>query len=205
MSDPISPRAASRIHVVGGPGSGKTFLAHQIGARLGIPIYELDSIAFEGPDFVKRPLSERLADVQRIAAQPAWITEGIFVGWTEQLLDTADLIIWLDNLTWRVAMRRIGGRFVRWGVQEAGRQHGVRKFTRFRDYARHLHQLAKVLASSRRYYNCSTIDTGADIQESRLATGRQLEPYRAKVVRCRSAADVQRLLASFVIQEEALH
>jgi hypothetical protein len=40
-----------RIHIVGGPGSGKTTLTHEIGTRLGIEIHELDLIAFTGPDY----------------------------------------------------------------------------------------------------------------------------------------------------------
>jgi len=33
-----------RIHVVGGPGSGKSFVAGELSGRLGVPPYDLDDL-----------------------------------------------------------------------------------------------------------------------------------------------------------------
>ncbi|HEY7294114.1 MAG TPA: AAA family ATPase [Dehalococcoidia bacterium] len=105
-----------RIHLLGGPGSGKTTLAQQLARALGIPVYELDEVAFV--DFKttfglarRRPLAERLATVEEIACQPAWISEGIAVGWTDPLLAAADLVVWLD-VPWHLALRRIVHRYL---------------------------------------------------------------------------------------------
>ena len=50
-----------KIHIVGGPGSGKTFLAEKLSRELGIPHYDLDDIqwANEGDYGKKRDTAER--------------------------------------------------------------------------------------------------------------------------------------------------
>jgi adenylate kinase family enzyme len=66
--------AMKRIHIIGGPGSGKTTLARQLSTRLHILCYELDTIGWEGGFGVERSLEVRLADISRIAAQPEWMS-----------------------------------------------------------------------------------------------------------------------------------
>ncbi len=191
----LNPRTLRRIHIIGGPGSGKSTLAKQLGACLGAPVYNLDQLAFEGVDFHLRPLKTRMADVHHIVLQPNWIAEGIFLGWTDELLQVADLIIWLDNIRWYTAAYRIVTRFTRWGVAEAKRQPGVRKFNRFGDYTRNLKQLVQVLYSSHAYYEgrAQSSDRG-DIANSRAATAHCLEPYWDRVIHCRNSAEIQQLV-----------
>lgn len=52
-----------RIHIIGGPGSGKTTLARRIASRLKIPFYEMDVIGWEGGFASERPLEVRLRDI----------------------------------------------------------------------------------------------------------------------------------------------
>jgi adenylate kinase family enzyme len=170
-----------RIHIVGGPGSGKTTLAHQIGARLGIEVYELDLIAFTGPEYSERALSECLADVSLIANRPAWITEGFFILWTEPLLECADIIVWLDNVTWGRSMWRTVYRFASLALREAKHRRGVEKFTRFHDYTRHVRQLIQVFFSSRVYYG-SPLSPEASQIENRQNTAKHLSFYKDKVI-----------------------
>jgi adenylate kinase family enzyme len=186
-----------RIHIIGGPGSGKTTLARQLGPCLGLPVYHLDEVAFEGHDFTKRPLAARLADVCLIAAQSNWITEGIFLGWTDDLLRAADMIVWLDCVSWYGAVRRIVTRFVRLSWQGFANQPGVRKFTRYADYVRHLRQFIEVLNSSHRYYRTKVIcgPVGEPI-ESRVATAQLLIHHHDKVIHCRTANEIQMFVAS---------
>jgi adenylate kinase family enzyme/ribosomal protein S27AE len=172
-----------RIHIVGGPGSGKTTLAHEIGTRLGIEVYELDLIAFTGPDYIQRTLSERLADISLIANRPAWITEGLFILWTEPLLEYADIIVWLDNVTWGRSMWRTVHRFVSLALKEAKSRRGTEKLTRFNDYARHLRQLIHVFSSSRVYYAAPPSSQTSQI-ESRTNTAQRLAFYKDKVIHC---------------------
>ncbi len=189
----------SRIYIVGGPGSGKSTLARQLAGCLSLPVYSLDKIAFEGPDFAPRPLAARTADVRRILREPAWIAEGMFLGWTNELLEQADAIVWLDQIGWSTATRRILLRFVNWGVDEAKRQPGARKFNRFDDYSRHLTQLWTVLRKTRRYYTSADGQAQLDL-DSRASTARCLEPYRAKVIHCQREIELDQLVTDLTRQ-----
>ena len=99
------------IMIVGAPGAGKTTLAGQLAARLGIPCYSLDPIAYLDERWTPRPADERQRLVDEILIQPAWIVEGGQLGWTAPLLDAASQIIWLDPpwwaLMWHVTRRRL--------------------------------------------------------------------------------------------------
>ena len=172
-----------RIHIIGGPGSGKTTLAHQIGSRLGIEVHELDLIAFTGPHYAERSLSERLEDISAIADRPAWITEGIFILWTDQLLECADIIVWLDQVNWARSMWRTVLRFTKSALREAKNRRGMGKFTRFHDYARHLTQLIQVFFFSRSYYADSSSPLTSPV-ESRQNTATRLTFYKDKVIHC---------------------
>jgi adenylate kinase family enzyme len=55
-----------RVHIVGGPGSGKTTLARRLGDVLDVQAYDLDAVAY--PAHRKRPGDERRAEAERIAA-----------------------------------------------------------------------------------------------------------------------------------------
>ncbi len=185
-----------RVHIIGGPGSGKSTLARRLAAALDAPVWDLDTVAFEGINFDERPLAAKQAAVREIALQPCWIAEGMFLGWTRELLEAADAIIWLDYLNWRIAAWRITARFARWGMEEAKRQPGVRKFTRFSDYARNLRHLGTALQSARLYYDGRTVVNWNGVPvESRGATASCLERYADKVIHCRDPRDIQALLA----------
>lgn len=172
-----------RIHIIGGPGSGKTTLARDIGACLGVEVYELDQIAFTGRDFTQRPINERMADIHLIAHRPAWITEGLFVVWTEELLAHADMIVWLDHVSWTRGFGRVTRRFVKSAIHEAKSRRGPERYSRFSDYARHMKQLIQVFFSSRDYY-ASRSPRSADRAESRVSTAAALASYQDKVIHC---------------------
>lgn len=184
---------ARRIHISGGPGSGKSTLARSLGAALGITVFELDKIAYQGPEFTERPLEDRLADVRAIAETPGWISEGIHLGWSDLLLQRAELIIWLDYTSWSGAAFRILSRFTASAVAEARAQTSTKKFARFGDYRRHLRQLAYVLLSSRDYYKPERATRRHAV--TREMAEQQLRPHGTKVVRCRSRDEAGDVLA----------
>jgi adenylate kinase family enzyme len=92
----VKSPASIKVHVIGPSGAGKTTLARELGTRLGLPVYPLDPIAFTDTRWTIRPLTEKMKAVRDILQQPGWIVEGGHVGWTEPLLDAADVIIWLE-------------------------------------------------------------------------------------------------------------
>lgn len=82
-----------RVHVIGGPGSGKTTLARRLAFPGGMPLYELDADRYEHGAGAKRPLADKLSDINDLAAQPSWIPEGVFLWWTDALLQHAETIV----------------------------------------------------------------------------------------------------------------
>ena len=84
-----------KVYVTCPSGAGKSTLARELGKRLGLPVYPLDPIAFTDTHWTIRPLPEKVQAVREILQQPGWVVDGGHVGWTEPLLDAADVIIWL--------------------------------------------------------------------------------------------------------------
>jgi adenylate kinase family enzyme len=175
-----------RIHITGGPGSGKTTLARQLSARLHLPCYELDEIGYEGGAGAERLPAVRLADVAQIASQPAWVTEGIFLGWTEPLFEAADRIIWLD-LPWRIVAWRIFTRHVMAELRGNNRHTGWLKLYRFMQWTHGYY-----------HHEVGIIDVHAEpeVSENRVTTAAYLAKFKDKVVHCQSPADVNLVLAS---------
>jgi shikimate kinase len=183
---PADATRVRRIHIIGGSGSGKTTLARVLARRLSVPAYDLDEVAYEGGAGAKRTLGARLADVHRITAEPGWVTEGIYLWWTEAFLQAADVIVWLD-LPWRIAAWRIVARHARASLAGNNRHPGLRKLCRFLRVARSYY------VPGARHAPSAPDDDGAT---SRMATAQCLEALSARVVRCRHAADVARFLRS---------
>src|SRR5215216_5390792 len=124
-----------RVHLIGGPGSGKSTLARRLAQQLRAPVLDLDEIAYTGGAGAKRPLAARIADVAAIVAGPAWIAEGIYLWWIDDLLRAADTILWLD-VPWRTAAWRICLRHVRTSVAGSNRHAGLTRLARFLRHTR---------------------------------------------------------------------
>ena len=74
---PARKAGAMRILIAGTSGSGKTTFAQRLGAILGIPHTEMDSLHW-GENWTPRPSFE--ADVDELAAQDSWIRMAVFAG-----------------------------------------------------------------------------------------------------------------------------
>lgn len=174
MIDRAPPTEVRRIYVVGGPGSGKSTLAGVLGERFGMPVYDLVVFAHDGGAGAKVPLARRVAAARRITAEPGWIAEGIHLGWTDDLLREADLIVWFD-LPRRIALWRIVVRHARASRAGTNRYPGLARLRGF-------------LRSASRYWDRQdgsgpppAADDDAAIR--RESTAHTLVPYPAKVVR----------------------
>lgn len=99
-----------RIIVMGAPGSGKSTLARSLGAGLSLPVFHLDQ-AYWRPGWVQAPEAAFRAEVERIAALPAWVIDGNYTITLEPRFRRADTIVSLYVPRW-LAMLRIGKRIV---------------------------------------------------------------------------------------------
>lgn len=86
-----------RIHILGGPGSGKTSLAKKLCEVLKSRHIELDRIAYLDLDYSEpRDRSARLAAVEDYSNEATWIAEGVYFSWVGRSLKYADQIIHLS-------------------------------------------------------------------------------------------------------------
>ena len=107
-----------RIHLIGGPGSGKSYAAARLSALFHVPAYELDDLYWEGTTYdVRREPAVRDRQLASLVEQDGWIIEGVYYGWVAPSFVAADIII---AMTPSIAVRqwRVIERFV---LHKAGR------------------------------------------------------------------------------------
>src|SRR4051812_17689595 len=100
--------ASERILILGRTGSGKTTLARELAAALGVPHVELDSLYFAA-DFSTAPLSVLRERTSAAIAGDRWVTDGNKRAVRDLVWPRADTIVWLDYplsvSLWRLARR----------------------------------------------------------------------------------------------------
>ena len=115
-----------KIHIIGGPGSGKTTLAKQLSEKLGIPRFDLDDLQWDnasGAYGTRRAPQERDALLAEILKHDDWIIEGVYYAWCGQCFADADQIRLL-HVPRRVYRRRIIRRFL---LRKLGLEPGKRE------------------------------------------------------------------------------
>ena len=179
---------ATRIHIIGGAGSGKTTLAKQLSDQLAAHCYHLDEIAYAGGFGAKIGLAARLASLQAIIAEPAWVTEGVYLWWTTTLMDAADVIVWLD-MPFYLNGWRIVARHFRLSWAGTNRHPGMGKMLRF---------LVHVMGKQIRTTPIIPTAPDDDAATTRIATAHFLQNYAAKTIHCTRPAEVARFKADFL-------
>lgn len=104
-----------KIHIIGAPGSGKSFLADNLSKQFDIPHYDLDDLQWDNVanDYgTKRNLQERDALLNQILQKDDWIIEGVYFTWCKQCFEDADKIYVLDVPQYK-CIYRIVHRFIR--------------------------------------------------------------------------------------------
>jgi hypothetical protein len=106
----VTLAGCQRIVIIGRTGSGKTTLAHELAAALGVPHVELDSLYF-GPDFSTAPLPVLRERTAAAIAGDRWVTDGNKRAVRDIVWPRADTIIWLDYpllvSLWRLGKRAL--------------------------------------------------------------------------------------------------
>ena len=97
-----------RILILGRTGSGKTTLARELAAALGVPHVELDALYF-GPDLSRAPLDVLRERTSAAIAGERWVTDGNKRAVRDLVWPRADTVIWLDYPAW-VSLQRLARR-----------------------------------------------------------------------------------------------
>ena len=144
-----------KIHIIGGPGSGKTSLALELSNKYRIPHYDLDDLQWDNESNSygkKRDQNERDALLAEILKQNDWIIEGVYYAWCRQSFDAADEI-YLLQVPRRVYKYRILRRFFRrkLGLEE-GKRESLRSLSALLQWAdkyqnENLAEIRKILSS----------------------------------------------------------
>jgi adenylate kinase family enzyme len=107
-----------RIHIIGGPGSGKSYAARHLSHRLGVPAYDLDDLFWDSTAQnygVRAPDADRDAKLMSITDAAAWIIEGVYYHWLRPSFERADIIFVLrPNVflrDWRILKRFVSRKF----------------------------------------------------------------------------------------------
>ena len=108
-----------KIHIIGGPGSGKSYSAGILSEKYSLPLLDLDTIFWENRSShfgVRANPLERNKALDVFLVQNAWIVEGVYHAWLSSSFRKADLIIALTTSVWlrdirvsrRFLMRKLG-------------------------------------------------------------------------------------------------
>ena len=103
------------MHIIGGPGSGKTYFAKRLSTSLDIPHYDLDNIFWDktvNKYGIKNSADKRKEELNKILDQEEYIIEGVYYDWLEESFASADLIIILETSVW-IRDGRIIKRFIK--------------------------------------------------------------------------------------------
>ena len=181
-----------RIHITGGPGTGKTTLARSVAAELGIEPFELDGQALthvamhNGIIDFEVLAAARIEDSARVAAGETWVSEGSNILVAQPLFERADVVVVL-YCPWRVASYRIPLRHFKANLRGNNRFPGVGNLYRFWRWSARYH-------ANRNEHGLNEWGTPT----TQVALEEALLPYETKIVRCTTRADIERIRIDIV-------
>ena len=107
-----------KIHIIGGPGSGKTFSSKRLQEITGLKAYDLDLIFWDqnSKAYIRSSEESRAGKLNKVLAQESWIIEGVYYKWLADSFRNADLIIVLNPSVcirqWRIFIRFLTRKFI---------------------------------------------------------------------------------------------
>jgi adenylate kinase family enzyme len=118
-----------RISIVGNTGSGKTTLAAELAAALGVPHLELDSVNHQ-PNWQQIDREAFRERVVAFTAGPGWVVDGNYSAVRDIVWERADTVVWMDPPR-HLVMRRLIWRTLRRMVTRVELWNGNREQWRF--------------------------------------------------------------------------
>jgi len=106
----IASPPVERVTIVGCGGSGKSYVARELGRLLDLPVIHMDAVYF---DDRWNPLPmERFETVQReLVAAPRWVVDGNYNSTLQVRLEAADTVVFMDLPTlvclWGILSRQL--------------------------------------------------------------------------------------------------
>ena len=118
-----------RIHIIGGPGSGKSYAAQKLSERLNCETLDLDAIYWDKNverDWIHADESDRDRELLEFVAKNSWVVEGSYYRWLEPSFKLADRIYVLKPSVWLRDVRIIRRFFRRKFGLEKSKREGFR-------------------------------------------------------------------------------
>jgi hypothetical protein len=119
-----------RISIVGATGSGKSYLARNLAAKLGLPLYQLDQLRWDASGR-EIPQEQFIGLVRRLAAKDEWIIDGHYRVVRDIVWKRAQLVTWLNYplplIAFRLLRRFLGKGH---GHKASNEITGIRKLVR---------------------------------------------------------------------------
>lgn len=103
-----------RIHIIGGPGSGKSYIAAKLSKQFDVTAYDLDDFFWDRAALkygIRADSTERDRRFASIVSQDGWIIEGAYYQWLAPSFDAAHMILALTPSVW-VRHWRVFRRFI---------------------------------------------------------------------------------------------
>lgn len=105
-------KKVKKIHIIGGAGSGKTYLARMLSDILATPAADLDNLFWDKSYGTKKDPAIRDRELEAVLSGEAWIIEGVYYAWLDSSFEKADQIIALHTNVY-VRQTRIIIRFLK--------------------------------------------------------------------------------------------
>lgn len=124
--------ASNKLYIFGASGSGTTTLGEHVAAREGLVHVDCDDhywAPVDPPFSVKRAPSERVASTSEALGSGGWVLSGACNGWGGELIDQADLIVFVALPTPVRLKRLLAREQERYGdrIKEGGDMHQIHK------------------------------------------------------------------------------
>lgn len=100
----------NRVAVVGSCGSGKSYLARELGRLLRVPVIHLDSVFYDD-EWNALPSEEFEAAQRELVAAPRWVVDGNYNSSLRVRLEACDTVVMMDVSTpaalWGILSRQV--------------------------------------------------------------------------------------------------